>query len=102
MTHAAASTVATAAVAEATRLLEAGYYQVSIAHRMLAKLPDGKTGRMALYEATNATRSDAWRWAFGMGESNAADYYCRVYGKSIVVTPAVFAAFKRLGGGPAR
>lgn len=89
-------------LAEATRLLEEGYYQVSSAHRMLAKLPEGKTGRMALYEAAKHERTDAWQWAFSMGEPSAADQYLRVYANSIIVSPAVFAAFKRLGGRTAR
>jgi hypothetical protein len=96
-------------------LLEQGYYQVSRKYGMLARLPDGKTGRQALFEASmeqyrglpNEASWDAQqrRWVGHLPEASAADHYCRVYAPKHLqrtVSQSVMNAFRKLGGGTAR
>lgn len=79
---------------EAIRL---GYYQVSRKHRMVARLPDGKTGVQALAEASG--RPD---WARMLGETNAGDQFLRCYtdrgGLCVTLDRETFEEFRRLGG----
>jgi hypothetical protein len=91
--------------ARAKDLLRRGYYQISLKHRTVARLPTGLTGREALYKEEirrGRDEEDAWRWAYGMNESCAIDQYCRVHAMandlSVTLDKETFAAFKRLGG----
>lgn len=95
-------------------LINDGYYQVSRAHRHIAKLPEGKTGKQALYEATmenykhlDTSKREYWEkrnkdWVKNLGEIASKDQYLRVYATSIQVSQAVFNEFRRLGGRTAR
>lgn len=102
---------------QAKQLIDAGYFQVSSAYHMLARLPEGYTGRQALFEASMKIYSDlsagqrmAWAereraWVDSMSEPSATDQYLRVYAPkehTVTVSPAVFAAYRKLGGRPAR
>ncbi len=81
--------------AEARRLIARGYYQVSRAFLTLAKLPEGLTGVEALGRASGEPA-----WAQHLGELGAGDYYLRCYAKETVkISPLVFEAFRKLGGG---
>lgn len=96
----------------AVALIDAGWFQVSRHHRMLARLPEGKTGTEALIEARlkaiGGFRPGYWpaevrRWAEGMGEARAAEHFRRVYawytdGLTCKVNHETFEAFRRLGG----
>lgn len=92
----------------AEELISGGYYQVSRKFGMLAKLPEGKTGREALYEATmrqyaglpNEAHFDRTtrRWVNGMSEASAADQYLRVYAVAVTVNPTTMRRFRTLGG----
>lgn len=94
-------------VEEARRLVEEGWYQVSRGFFMVAKLPEGKTGKQALFEATckhgQHRGSDAQRWVDNLGERHAGDHYLRCYahldGNTKTVGADVFEAFRKLGGG---
>lgn len=78
-------------------LIANGFYQVSRKHRMVARLPHGKTGRQALAEASG--RSD---WAHAMSEASAGDHFLRCHtdrnGLCVTVDRATFEEFRRLGG----
>ncbi len=79
---------------EAQRLINARYYQISSAHRTVARLPEGLTGRQAL-----AAASGDPEWAGQLGERAAGDYYLRCYGKDTLTLDApTFIEFRRLGG----
>lgn len=83
--------------AEAARLVAAGYLSISRKYRTLAVLPPGVTGIRALLGASKHPRNP--EWAMGLGERGATSQYLRVYSKDdIVVSPAVYAEFRRLGG----
>lgn len=96
----------------AQELIDQGYYQISRKFYILAKLPEGKTGKEALYEASLKTYEgldnyDFWvkdtrRWVDGLGEANSTDQYLRVHADCITVTKEVFEEFRRLGGRTAR
>lgn len=79
---------------KAKELIASGYQSISNQHKMLARLPEGKTGVQLLAE-----KAPSWlrRW-----EEMATSHYMRVHaiqdGNSITVDPETFAAFKRLGG----
>lgn len=103
----------------ALQLKRQGYVQVSRQHRHLARLPLGKTGKQALFEAafkkyaalSNAESVEFWRqaterWVENIGEASATDHFCRVYaheypGCSKTVSITVFKEFRRLGGSTA-
>lgn len=98
-------------VEEAKALLAEGYFQTSSRYCMLAKLPEGKTGQEALYEASVKEyvggpheaywRREQLRWAFSMSNDHAADQYLRVYAPEELrksVHPTVMKAFRQLGG----
>jgi hypothetical protein len=88
--------------AEAQRLIDAGFYQVSRAHRHLARLPQGKSGKEALLEVSKAYRPwDAEQWVNALGEAHSGDQYLRAHVPNedqVQVSIAVFAAFRELGG----
>jgi hypothetical protein len=80
----------------AEEAIAGGYFQVSRAHRRVARLPPGKTGVQALVEAAGENRVD---WAKGLGEGGAGDQYLRVYTKdAVVLSREEFARFRALGG----
>lgn len=98
---------------EAERLIAEGYYQISNKYRLLAKLPEGKTGIQALEEASleeyRKTRPsdikpeiDAYwlshypTWARGLGEYHAGAHYLTTYAAPITVSEEVWAEFYRL------
>jgi hypothetical protein len=102
-------------VEEAKALLADGYFQTSRKYCDLARLPPGKTGREALFEASmreylGLTNEVYWqremhRWAFGMSEDAATDHYLRCYARTDLrktVSPEVMRAFRQLGGRTAR
>lgn len=77
------------------------WYQVSRNHRIVARLPEGKTGIQALIDAE--TRLDRERWAQRMGEGNAGDHYLRCHamrrdGDWQQLTNVAFNAFRAAGG----
>ncbi len=81
----------------AQRLIDEGWCQTSSKYRLVSRLPEGKTGREALAEA-----SDREEWATCMGESSAGDYYLRTYAKGdleMTLDIATWTAYKKLGGG---
>lgn len=83
----------------AEQLIRHGYYQISIAHRTVARLPSGKSGREALAEACG--RTDAWEWAYMLGEGAATDQYLRCYADEPLrktLDAPTWAAFKKAGG----
>lgn len=89
----------------AQRLINEGACQVSRKHRMVARLPPGKTGVQALIEAERATdypHPDLDRWARGLGDRGAGDQYMRCYadteGNVVTLDIPTFAAFRKLGG----
>lgn len=89
----------------AMRLINEGACQVSRKHRMVARLPPGKTGVQALIEAERASEHphpNLEEWARGMGEAHAGDHYMRCYadqeGNIVTLDIPTFAAFRKLGG----
>ncbi len=69
------------------------WYQTSRKHRMIARLPDGKSGIEALTDAVGPRR---------LSEALAGDQFLRVHARGDLVKvlhPAGFAAFRRHGGG---
>ena len=89
---------------EARQLIKDGYYQVSRAYQILARLPEGETGKAALAEAAHRDHYDAKGWAERMPERDAADQFLRVYAREeglwVMVTDDVFDEFRKQGGGP--
>lgn len=98
-------------------LIKLGYKQVSAKYRTVARLPEGKSGKDALYEAEMAVlaedgdladeilaywRKEKKRWVDGLGERVAADHFRRVHahaaGLWLELTPTEFSAFKAQGG----
>lgn len=70
------------ATLRAQALLDEGWYQVSRNHRMLARLPEGKTGMEALIDAENESghpHPDLEEWAHGLGEAHAGDSFLRCH-----------------------
>lgn len=97
----------------AEQLVLGGFFQVSQKYRWLARLPYGKTAIEALTEAELAGVSRKLRpeirtywlnhypkWARGLGEGSAGDYYLRTHserrGLLMEVTPAVWDAYVAL------
>ena len=96
---------------EAQALIDAGWYQTSRRWRMIARLPEGKTGIEALIEARLkhiTVRRDYWisetkRWANMLGEESSAEQFRRCYahetpGLHRTLDKETFDAFRRLGG----
>lgn len=102
---------------EIKQLVMDGWHQISAAYRTIARLPEGKTGRQALYEATQKQyiglkNEQEWAvqnaaWCRNLGEASATDQYLRCYaeregGLVRVLTPEEFKRYKKFGGGCAR
>lgn len=87
-------------LAEAKRLIDAGYKSTSNKYRCLSRLPEGMTGMQAL----EAYAPDTHRRLLQDIERMAQCDYRRMCAREedrTEVTPAVFRAFKKLGGGMA-
>jgi hypothetical protein len=87
----------------AEELIAKGYYQVSRNYRLVAKLPDGKTGVEALIDACRSgeipTARDYESWAKRLGEGHAGDQYLRSnIASAIQLTREAFENFRKLGG----
>lgn len=84
-------------LAEAQSLLDRGYYQTSRRHRMLARLPAGKTAHQAL----SAVILDE-HWVNRLTEAYAGNTYLSLHApekdRETVRCPRVFEAFRALGG----
>ncbi len=77
------------------RSLVGVYFQTSIKHRTVGKLPDGMTGIVALAKASKRRK-----WAELLGERSAGDHFLRVYGtETLTLDIETWIAYKRLGGG---
>ncbi len=70
------------------KLFDDGWRQISRKYRLIARLPEGKTGKQALYdgriESLNGVRLEHWTvrtrtWVNVLGEYNCADHYRRCY-----------------------
>ncbi len=97
----------------AEKLIKEGWRQTSRKYRMLACLPDGMTGKEALYEARMREIGDVnreyWekeikRWIDILGENSCADHFRRVYAGrddslNMTLDEETFMAFRSLGGG---
>ena len=89
---------------KAEKLIKEGYQQVSRRYYILARLPEGKTGKQALldYSRTNFLRSDLYRWVNMIGEDQSASFFRRVcsryLGLWVEVKWDVWKEFRRLGG----
>lgn len=73
------------------------WFQVSGRFRLVAKLPDGKTGMQALAEC-GGQRCDDQKWIDGLGERHCGDYYLRCYAASEELTRKEWHTFKKSGG----
>ncbi len=88
----------------ARRLVDTGWYQISRGHRMVARLPLGKTGKQALLEATLAAGNPKeWTetWVGCMDEYHAGDFYLRVHSKpqdQLELDRETFDLFRQFGG----
>jgi hypothetical protein len=89
---------------EALLLIREGWYQVSRKSCIVAQLPEGKTGRLALLEVKEKQFGHE-EWVWGMSEAAAGDFFLRCHagnrgeaGKKKVVPKEVFDEFRRLGG----
>lgn len=79
----------------------AEWFQVSRAHRIVARLPKGKTGKEALFDAVKESMQDARRWVDLFSEGSAGDHYLRCYTPQVDqmrLTRAAFEEFLRNGG----
>jgi hypothetical protein len=94
-------------------LVEQGFYQTSRKYADLARLPLGKSGRKALFDARMAElgeltpellafwKKDTLRWVTCLGEESSASQYVRVYASANerrTVSQTVLREFRRLGG----
>jgi hypothetical protein len=80
---------------EVAKLLGGEWFQVSRRYRIVARLPEGKTGIEALSEASGRPE-----WAAGLRETNAGDQFLRVYATDTrTLDRPTFAAFRKAGGG---
>lgn len=87
-------------VEEALRLIAAGYKQTSAKYRSLARLPEGKNGYEALRDSRpEAAAANYERFLRGCETDYLRFDAQRGEGLHTEVTPGVFRAFKRLGGG---
>lgn len=66
-----------------------GYWQVSGKHRIVARLPDGLSGKRALARHMSIEN---------MTEREAGDHYLRVFGDVVQLTPVEWAEFRAAGG----
>ena len=91
-------------IENARKLIEEGWCQTSRKHRMLARLPDGKTGVEALADAERryGHQPDPVKWATGLGNGGAGSFYLSRYAhhdlNNCTVDLPTFSAFKKLGG----
>lgn len=98
---------------ELRTLIAQGYKQISARYRILARLPEGKTGINALVEAEMAAwqrrgsiKPDYWpdhyvKWANQLGEIVAGNYFRRVWAKDdlrVTLSPIELRRFRHLGG----
>lgn len=85
------------ALEEGKRLKDAGYRQLSRKHRIVARLPPGKTGLEALREAD----SEAYERVMRLAEESAAEDYRRFHARGEdrrELSIEEFAAFRKAGG----
>jgi hypothetical protein len=79
------------------------WFQVSAKFRLVRRLPAGKSGKQALYEATklNGTQPDPEHWVAGMTEQSAGNHYLRCCGNrdELELSVEEWAAYKAAGGG---
>lgn len=87
----------------AQELIDGGYYQISRKHRILARLPSGKTGKQALLDHALAHQivPEPETWVSSMDEYSAGhQYLCQAPTEDTVHVPHdVFTEYRRLGGG---
>lgn len=77
-------------------LIRQGYQQISRKYRLVARLPEGKTGIEALRDVDPALIS---RWEENL-ERRAAEFFCRVYSKDTLELSEVdFKEFRFFMGG---
>lgn len=97
-------------------LIKLGYEQVSARYRIVARLPEGKTGRDALYGAKMAQLAEHnldeemiayWRtehreWVNRLGEESSAGHFRRVHARAadlwLELTEEEFREFKAQRG----
>ena len=79
------------------RVSSATWYSVSNKYRMVARLPEGKTGKQALAESGGQRCGDQ-AWIDGMGEASAGDHYLRCYAPTVELSREEWAAFRAAGG----
>jgi len=86
------------------QLVAQGYMQISRKYRLFARIPDGKTGKQALLEASRAACVNekhyevAREWMSKMFEHDAARYYRRVYAPHYEASIQQMTEFKAAGG----
>lgn len=56
------------------------WFSVSHKYRIVARFPEGKTGKQALAES-GGQRCDDQAWVDGMGEGHSGDHYLRCYAR---------------------
>lgn len=72
-------------------------YQVSRKFRLVASLPEGKTGKEAL-AASGGPRCDDATWIDGLGEARAGEQYLRCYAPHTQLSLEEWIEFKKVGG----
>lgn len=75
-----------------------GYYQVSRTHRLLARLPKGKTILEAITEHPDRSPDIVTQALNAWPLTKALDYYLRCWADQIEVDEDVFREFRRIGG----
>ena len=98
---------------KAQQFIDEGWFQISRRHRMLARLPEGMTGKEALFEARKKEigpkhwggywEEDTAKWVNNLGEESCAEHFRRVYSTydktlNITLDEKTFNAFRSLGG----
>lgn len=75
------------------------WFQTSRAHRAVARLPEGKTGRQALWEAQSRPMDKTWALQFS--EYSAGDHYLRCHAPitdQLTLNRKEFEAYRAAGG----
>lgn len=75
------------------------WFQTSRAHRAVARLPEGKTGRQALWEAQSRPMDKTWALQFP--EYSAGDHYLRCHAPitdQLTLNRREFEAYRAAGG----
>lgn len=84
---------------DASELIAQGYYQVSRNHRVLARFPQGRSGKAALRAVVSPA---VFRQVFeAMPEGECGDHYLAAYAPPedrVTVDLTTFRAFRALGG----